>query len=100
MKPIETMLSEHAAALARREAARAAFAEADADAIGLTIAIREAGGAGLPGPANYKIEWMRAAEKASAALFEGLLPEATPAQIEAARIRWKSTLSRLLATTS
>ena len=98
MKPIETMLNEHAAALARREAARATFAEADADAIGLTIVIREEGGAGLPGPANYKIEWMRAAERASAALFEGRLPEASPTQIEEARMRWKSTLSRLATT--
>jgi hypothetical protein len=99
MKPIDTLTNEHAAALVRREAARAAFAEADADAIGLTIALREEGGAGLPGPANYKIEWMRAAERASAALFEGRLPEASPTQIEEARSRWKSTLSRLLATT-
>jgi hypothetical protein len=99
MKPIETMLAEHAAALARREAARAAFAEADADVIGLTNAIREAGGAGLPGPANYRIDWMRTAERASAALFEGRLPEASPTQIEEARMRWKSTLSRLLVTT-
>lgn len=95
MKPIETMLAEHAAALARREAARDAFAAADADAIGLTSAIREAGGAGLPGPANYRIDWMRAAERASAALFEGKLPEASPTQIEESRLRWKQKLSQL-----
>lgn len=94
---IEAVLKEHADAMARREAARAAFAEADADVIGLTNAIREEGGAHLPGAANYKVEWMRAAERASAALFKGLLPEASPAQIEAARARWKATLSRLLA---
>src|SRR4051794_8484185 len=98
MKPIDTLLNEHAAALVRREAARAAFAEADADVIGLTVVIREEGGAGLPGPPNLKIDWMRAAERASAALFAGLLPEANPAQIDEARMRWKYTLSRLLAT--
>jgi hypothetical protein len=91
---IDNMLKEHAKAMARREAARAAFAEADAEVIGLTNAIREEGGAGLPGPDNYKIEWMRAAERASAALFEGLLPEASPAQVDAARTRWKSAFLR------
>lgn len=96
MNAIDTILAEHAAALARREEARQAFAAADAECIGLTNAIREQGGAGLPGPQNYKIEWMRAAEKASAALFAGWLPEASPTQIEEARLRWKASLARLL----
>lgn len=94
---IDNMLKEHANAMARREAARATFAEADAEVIGLTNAIREEGGAGVPGPTNYKIEWMRAAERASAALFEGRLPEASPTQIEEARLQWKQAISRLLA---
>lgn len=96
MNAIDTLLAEHAAALARREAARDAFAEADADVIGLTNVIREEGGASLPGPQNLKLEWLRAAERAGASLFSGLLPEASPAQIMEARSRWKMRLSQLL----
>lgn len=97
-RPIEAILKEHADALVRRETARQAFAEADADAIGLTNVIREQGRAGLPGSSlSYNTAWLRAAERASAALFAGALPEAAPSQIEAARTRWKTTISRLLA---
>ena len=96
MNVIEHILTEHAAALARREAARNAFAEADADVIGLTNVIREEGGASLPGPQNLKLEWLRAAERAGAILFTGLLPEASPAQIMQARSRWKAMLAQLL----
>lgn len=100
MKPIDTVLREHKAALARRERARQAFVEADADVIGLTHVIRGGGRAGLPGSSlDYsaeRIEWMRAAERASSALFAALLPEASPSQIESAHARWKLALSRLL----
>lgn len=98
MNAIDNMLAEHAAALARREDARQAFAAADAECIAITNVIREQGSAGLPGSSlNYRTEWLRAAERASAALFEGHLPEAHPTQIEEARLRWKSTVQQLLA---
>jgi len=43
-----------------------------------------------------KIDWLRGAERASAALFGGKLPEASPTQIEEARMRWKATLAKLV----
>lgn len=95
--PIDTLLAEHTAALARREAARAAFAAADADAVGITHALRDQGSAGLPGSSlAYKTEWLRAAEKAAAAMFSGRVPEASVNQIEEARLRWKASLARLI----
>lgn len=95
---IDAVLAEHAAALAAREMARQAFVKADADAQALTALIREQGSVGIPGSSlAYRTDWLRAAEKASAALFASLLPEPSIARIEAARSRWKAKLAQLLA---
>lgn len=95
---IADVLAEHAAALARREQARQAYVEADAEAQALTALIREQGSAGIPGSSlAYNRDWLRAAEQASAALFASLLPEPSIARIEAARSNWRTKLAQLFA---
>jgi hypothetical protein len=88
-KSIDTVLAEHSAALERRELARQAFVAADADAQALTALIREQGSVGVPGSSlAYNVDWLRAGERASEALFKALLPHTPPQQIAAARMRW------------
>lgn len=97
---IGAVLKEHADVLARREVARQAFVDADADARALGQLIRDQGGAGLPGsgPGGYRTDWLRAAESAGDAFYKTLLPETSPYQIAEAYVRWKATLSKFLAT--
>lgn len=94
---IGALLKEHAAVLERRETARRAFVEADADARALGQLIRDQGAASTPGAGDHKIDWLRASERVGAAYFEVLLPEASPDQLEEAYLRWKATLSQFSA---
>ena len=87
--PIEIVLKEHSAALARREAARLAFVEADADAMALTEVICKQGSIGTPGSSlDYDVNWLRAAERASESSFKSLLPVISPPQYAEAHGRW------------
>jgi hypothetical protein len=98
---IDTMLQEHAAVLARREAARLAFIEADADAQALTRLINDQGASGVPGASlDYDRAWLQAGERASAALWKTLMPGTAPFQIAEAYQRWQARLEQLRAAPS
>jgi hypothetical protein len=98
MNQIDAMLAEHADALKRREHARQAFIAADADVHALTRVICDQAKAGVPGASlSYNMPWLKAGERASAAMMATLLPEVSPQQIADAYTRWTETLSRLVA---
>lgn len=88
---IAVLQEEHAAVLERRETARKAFVEVDADAVALTTLFSEIGRA----PINHDIRWLRAGENASAAVFEQKRAEPPYSMITAAKQNWASLLAAL-----
>lgn len=86
---IATLLAEQASALARREAARRQFVEADSDAIAIRTLLFD------QGRELASKNWLRAGERAAEAYFSALMPEPTPAQVAEALQRCIELLARL-----
>jgi|GEM_PF-6422412 len=86
---IATLLSEQAAALARREAARREFVAADSDAIAIRTLLFDRG------REASSQEWLRAGELAANAYGATLLAQATPEEVAEALQRWRMKLAQL-----
>lgn len=93
---IAVLLKEHADVLARRRVARDAFIAVEAEAIALTELFGEHGRAGPGANINYKVDWLRAGERAAAALREQGGPQVPISWVTAALQRWSQTLQRLV----
>ncbi|MCD9110272.1 hypothetical protein [Bradyrhizobium japonicum] len=88
---IAILLSEQAAALARREAARRAFIAADSDAIAIRTLLFD------HGREVSSQDWLRAGERAAEAYGSTLMAQSTPDEVAKALQRWRAKLSQLSA---